>query len=104
MTTTNQVEAKVVAESIDHDYIQDCGKSLKEIYYDEFGSWNGTTPEACRSYLQGLPSVCTVLFWNNEILELLAKEGITRKTASGQNAIVENYWNAVGYQFYKLVK
>ena len=104
MTTIYQVAKKVVAESIDHDYIQDCGKSLGELYRGEYGRWHGTTAKACRSYLQGLPTACTVPFWDDEILDLLAKEGITRETESGRFNLIEQYWDAVGYQFYKLVK
>ena len=104
MTTINQACKAIVTNAICQDYLADCEATLKEGYLNEFGSYNGTTPKACTSYLQGLPSVCTVPFYNGEILELLAAQGITRKSESAKDKLIEDYWNACGYQFYKFVK
>lgn len=78
--------------------------SLERCYDSEYGSYNGVSPTACTSYLQGLPSVCTVPFYNGEILELLAAQGLSRKTEAGKERLIEAYWNECGYQFWKLVK
>jgi len=102
MTTLAQAVKVIVQNSLDQDYLDECG-SLQEIYQAEYG-YNGTSPKACMDYLQGLPSVCTIPFYNAEILELLSKEGIVRKTEDGQAALIEKYWQEAGYQFYKLVK
>lgn len=58
----------------------------------------------CKDYLQGLPTVCCVPFWNNEILELLEKEEITRKTESARYTLIEQYWSACGGALYAIVK
>lgn len=102
MTTINQACKAIVADAIDWDYLS--GETIAFVYNTEFGSYNGTTPKACTSYLQGLPSVCTVPFYNGEILELLEAQGITRKSESAKDKLIEDYWNACGYAFYKLVK
>jgi len=78
--------------------------SLARCYDSEYGSYNGTNPKACTAYLQGLPSVCAVPFNNFEILELLAAQGISRKTEAGKERLIEAYWDECGYQFWKLVK
>lgn len=104
MTTINQVCKAVVIENLDQSYIDQIGFTLNEIYYSEYGSWNGTNPKACRDYLQGLPSVCTVPFWNDEILELLAKAGITRKSEAAKEKLIDAYWLACGNAFYNLIK
>lgn len=105
MTTINQVCKPVVNAAIDMDYVAEgdwC--TVKQAYHAEYGSWNGTTPKACTDYLQGLPSVCTVPFWNDEILELLAAHGITRKSEDAQAKLIDDYWKACGNAFYNLVK
>ena len=108
MTTSVKTLAQackaIVKDAIDHDYLLECNQTVKEVYLTEFGSYNGTTPKACTSYLQGLPSVCTVPFWNGEILELLAAQGISRKSEAAKDKLIEDYWLACGYQFWKLVK
>lgn len=103
MTTLAQACKAIVTDAIDHDYMAECG-TLASIYNAEYGSYNGTTPKACKDYLQGLPSVCTVPFYNGEILELLAAQGISRKSEAAKDKLIEDYWLACGYQFWKLVK
>lgn len=102
MTTIAQVCKAIVTDSIDHDYLLECG-SLSDVYRSEYG-YNGVSPKACRDYLQGLPSVCTVPFYNGEILELLAAQGISRKTDIGQENLIALYWQECGKAFYNLVK
>ena len=106
MTTSVKTLAKVckaiVTSAIDHDYLLECG-SLSNVYQSEYG-YNGTTPKACMDYLQGLPSVCTIPFYNGEILELLAAQGISRKTEDGQANLIDMYWKECGLQFYRLIK
>jgi len=103
MTTLAQAVKVIVQNSIDQDYLDECG-SLQEIYQAEYGNYNGTSRKACMDYLQGLPSVCTIPFYNAEILELLAAHGISRKTEDSQAALIEKYWQQAGYQFYMLIK
>ena len=103
MTTLAQACKAIVTDAIDHDYLLECG-TLASIYNAEYGSYNGVSPKACKDYLQGLPSVCTVPFYNGEILELLALLGISRKSEAAKDKLIEDYWLACGYQFWKLVK
>lgn len=102
MTTINQICKQIVTDAIDHDYLLECG-SLSNVYQSEYG-YNGVSPRACRDYLQGLPSVCTVPFANSEILELLEAQGISRKSEDGQANLIEKYWQECGKQFYLMIK
>lgn len=104
MTTIAQACKAIVTNAIDHDYLEE-GETLKEVFMSEYGAFrmNVSTRE-CVDYLQGLPSVCTVPFYNGEILELLAAQGITRATEAGKERLIEAYWNECGYQFYKMIK
>ena len=79
------------------------GKTLREVYDSEYG-YNGLKPQVCQGYLMGLPSVCSIPFYNGEILELLEKAGITRKTEKGQSGLIDAYWKEAGNQFYHLIK
>ena len=103
MTTILQVCKQVVADAIDQDYLQEYG-SLSAVYNSEYGSYNGLSTKACRDYLQGLPSVCTVPFYNGEILELLAKCGITRKSEAAQVKLIDDYWLNCGHAFYMMTR
>ena len=105
MTTLAQACKAIVTDAIDHDYIAAAPcRWLAAVYQSEYGSYNGTSPKACKDYLQGLPSVCTVPFWNDEILELLAKAGITRKSEAAKEKLIAAYWLACGNAFYNLIK
>jgi hypothetical protein len=104
MTTLAQAVKVIVQNSIDQEYLDECG-TLAQVYQAEYGNYNGTSPKACAAYLQGLPSVCTIPFYNGEILELLAKAGVkVPKDDDKAYALVEKYWQEAGYQFYMLVK
>lgn len=107
MTTLAQACKSIVNSAIDHDYYAECPHlvpTLRAVYHAEYGSFNGNTPKACKDYLQGLPSVCTVPFYNGEILDILATQGIARKTEQGNDNLIEDYWLECGNQFYKLIK
>lgn len=109
MTTLTQVVKTIVENSIDRDYIVECGDpitgaaTLASIYEAEYG-YNGKSPAACRDYLQGLPSVCTIPFQNYEILEVLATYGISRKSDDDQYNLINAYWETAGQVFYKFIK
>lgn len=103
MTTINQVCKQIVTDAIDHDYVAEYDNNLGNVYRDEYG-YNGASPRACRDYLQGLPSVCTIPFYNGEILELLAKHGIVRKSEAAKEKLIDNYWLACGNAFYNMIK
>lgn len=105
MTTLPQACKAIVSAAIDHDYLLECEvESLKQVYDVEYGAWNGVSPKACKEYLQGLPSVCTVPFYNGEILELLAAQGISRKTELSQENLIALYWQECGKAFYNMIR
>lgn len=104
MSTLAKVCKMVVLEAVDDEYVADNGCELAAVYFHEYGNFNGTSPKACMDYLQGLPSVCTVPFYNSEILELLAAQGISRKSEPAQDKLIDDYWYACGNAFYNLVK
>ena len=96
-----QVVKDIVIQNID---LSECeGQSLRDVYNAEYG-YNGATPQACKDYLQGLPSVCTIPFENYKILELLEAEGFTKQTEKGRYGLIEKYWKEAGNQFYHLIK
>lgn len=104
MNTLAKVCKQIVTDAIDHDYLMECGAVLSDVYMSEYGNWNGKTPRKCKDYLQGLPSVCTVPFWNNEILEILGKNGIEiPEDAEKAYDLVEAYWLECGKQFWLMV-
>lgn len=100
-----QAVKEIVISSIDHDYLTYEGmtSTLRQVYDSEYG-YNGVTPQACKDYLQGLPSVCTIPFENYKILELMEAEGFTKPTEKGRYGLIEKYWKEAGNQFYKLIK
>jgi hypothetical protein len=103
MTTLSQVCKAIVTEAIDHDYLLEC-RSLSNVYQSEYG-YNGVSPRACRDYLQGLPSVCTVPFDNYEILSILGdKIGVDFNDDDKCHEAIEAYWQECGKQFYLMVR
>lgn len=61
MTTVYSVARKVIQDSIDMEYVKECGyKTVAEVYHSEFGNYRSLSVKACKEYLQGLPSVCSV--------------------------------------------
>ena len=103
MTTILQVCKQIVTGAIDHDYLHEQG-DLSTVYNSEYGHTGLASWRTCRDYLQGLPTVCTVPFYNGEILELLAKHGITRKSDAAQGKLIDDYWANCGHAFYLMVK
>jgi len=100
MTTLLQACKEIVKNSINYDGYEK--GTIKDIYYVEYGH-NGINQKACESYLRGLPSVCTVPFADYEILEVLKSKGVSRKGVNAQDRLIDDYWEACGYAFYKLL-
>lgn len=102
--TVAQVCKQVVLNSIDRDYIKECGHTtVSAVYKAEYG-YNGLSDKSCHDYLQGLPSVCTVPFYNGEILELMEKNGITRKSENARYGLIEKYWRECGKALHKIIR
>ncbi len=96
-----EVVRSIVIKSVDLSERE--GETLRQVYDSEHG-YNGLSPKACKDYLQGLPSVCTIPFYNFEILKILEQNGITRATEKGRYGLIDKYWTEAGNQFYKLIK
>lgn len=104
MATIGQVADKIVKENIDLDYVKECGHTkVGQVYKAEYG-YNGLTDTNCKDYLQGLPSVCTVPFYNNEILDILKENGIVGKSKKAQCTLIDKYWHACGAAFHKYIR
>lgn len=107
MNSLSQICKQIVTDAIDHDYLLECG-SLYNVYRSEYG-YNGVTPKACKDYLQGLPTVCTVPFYNGEILEILKQHGIDVPQELDNNQdkaydLIEAYWLECGKQFWLMIR
>lgn len=103
MTTFAKIIKSIVVENIDKDYIKECGfERLGQVYHAEFGNYRGISQQACKDYLQGLPSVCTIPFYNGEILETLKAKGwdIDRWEA---HDLIERYWLQAGGELMKII-
>lgn len=105
MNTLAKVCKQIVTDAIDHDYLMECDAVLCDAFMSGYGKRHGKTPRACRDYLQALPSVCTVPFWNGEILEILEKHGIdVPQDAESQSDMIDAYWLECGKQFWLLIR
>ena len=103
-TTIAQACKAIVTNAIDHDYLEE-GETLKEVFMSEYGAFRmNVSARECVDYLQGLPSVCTIPFYNDDILSMLEGYGIMRKSRDAQLRLIEAYWNECGYQFYKMIR
>lgn len=104
MKAFQTIAKEIVLASIDMDYVKECGHTtVAQVYQSEYG-YNGVSAKACKDYLQGLPSVCSVPFWNDEILEKLRNEGWIPEKAGCESLLIDRYWNVVGNQFCKLIQ
>lgn len=69
---------------------------LKETFYSELGFRVKQVGllQACKDWLQGLASACTIPFYNSEIIKMLESEfNITYKTDDQCNNAVDWYWD-----------
>lgn len=102
MTTIAQVCRSIVEANIDSDYIKECGfTTLREVYNAEYGYHGLPTWRKCKDYLQGLPSVCTIPFWNDDIINILSSSGVNMD--QDEEALIEAYWNECGAAFNTIV-
>ncbi len=102
MNTLAQVCRNIVEANIDNDYIKECGFSaLREVYDAEYGYHGLPTWCKCKDYLQGLPSVCTVPFWNDDIINLLSSAGVDME--QDEDVLIDAYWNECGAAFNAII-
>jgi len=95
MTTIAQVCRNIVEANIDNDYIKECGyTTLREVYDAEYGYHGLPAWRKCKDYLQGLPSVCTVPFYNDDIINLLSSASVDIE--QDEESLIDAYWNECG--------
>lgn len=80
------------------------GTTPYQVFMKEYGNFHGFTQQAVTSYCQGLPSLFTFPFYNEEILDTLAGYGITRNRNSAIIKLIEDYWLNIGYAAYRVLK
>ncbi len=77
---------------------------LHDIFMDEFGKWAVSRygyQQAVQEWLQGLPSTCTVAFYNSDIVRLgydwgaLTPQRTAKATESAEWRWVESWWRRV---------
>ena len=60
--------------------------------------------KAFSEWLRGLPSVCNIEFMNYEILKLAKEWGQDVTTEKQQDKILNQYWDFITWQYFKLFK
>ena len=86
---------KLILDHIDFSGYAE-GETLKSIYMSEYGNFRGNPCiKDCRDYLQGLPSVCTIPFYNSEIYELLGED----PDNDSNGKLIDKYWHNAGKAF-----
>lgn len=81
---------------------------IKETFWAEYGFQVKRVglQAACQDYLQGLPSSCTVEFWNDKIIEILKEWGVIKESMREETQykkIVE-YWQRMAWELTKIVQ
>jgi hypothetical protein len=80
---------------------------MTETFHAEYGyNLRRTSPAgACKDYLQGLPSVCTIHFSNYDIYQFLQDRGVVTayEVDQDEGQIIDLYWNMAGYGLAKLI-
>lgn len=81
---------------------------LSETFHSEYGHNLRlmAADKACRYYLQGLPSVCTIHFSNYDIYQFLKESGVysEKDIEKDDGAIIDAYWYIAGHQFAKIIR
>lgn len=65
------------------------------------GSWS--TARHIGDWLRGLPSCCTVAYWNDEQVKLGQSWGIPLRTESAQEKFTDQWWTACGQRLLEIV-
>lgn len=81
---------------------------IKETFWSEYG-FNVKRvglQKACEGYLRGLPSSCSVEFWNDEIIKMLKSWGVITETMreATQYKKVDDYWKRLSFELLVLVR
>ncbi len=86
----DQFYKRVILNAIDHEYMEECGyKTLVDACKNQMGITGQT-----KSWIQGLPSACTIPFYNWDIAEMAYKTGLIddKSTEAKIDKVIEEYW------------
>ena len=85
-------------------------KFFFEVFNDEFNDQNNkrlfpNLQDRIANYLLGLPSVCSVDYWHDEIIKLGLIWGVLNET-EGRKAekFLENYWSVLGCRLIQMAQ
>lgn len=81
---------------------------IKETFWSEYG-FNVKRvglQKACQDYLMGLPSSCSVEYWNDEIIKMLKSWGVIKESMreETQHKKVDKYWIRLSSELSKIVR
>jgi hypothetical protein len=104
---------KTIIDSIDLEgyglnndiYLYDKIKTTYNIFKSEYVHKNNqhlNEQTLFKEWLQGLPSVLTVPFYNYAILENAKNAGFVLNTESKEDKFLENYWGKLSNAFFTL--
>lgn len=103
---------RIILNSINlEDYEHNCEdlhqvvNKVHEIFTKEYVDNNNKhlpQNKVFKEWLQGLPSVLTVTFYNAEILESALLEGFDVSTEQKEDEFIANYWNNLAKAFFVL--
>lgn len=101
-----------VIDGSDYDVVTETEQQkkdfIKETFWSEYG-WQVKRvclQNACQDYLRGLPSSCSVEYWNDEIIKMLKSWGVIKESirTETQENKVDEYWQRLGYELSKIVR
>lgn len=115
--TRNNIQKQVseylmsVIEGADYDVITETEQQkkdfIKETFWSEYGfqAKHLRLQKACQDYLMGLPSSCSVVYWNDEIIKMLKSWGVIKESMQEETQYkkVDEYWQRLGYELSKIV-
>ena len=101
-----------VIDGSDYDAVTETEQQKKDFIKETFWSEYGFQvkriglQKACQDYLRGLPSSCSVEYWNDEIIKMLKSWGIIKDSMREETQYkkVDEYWERLGYELSKIVK
>ncbi len=99
----NKILKDILLTNIDlsEDDKPDTVEELYKVYCSEYG-WQGVaTTYTCKMWLMGLPTACTVPFYNSEIIEIGKKIGLDLSSDNKCHKWCDSYWERMGNTLYK---
>ena len=101
-----------VVDGSDYDVVTETEQQKKEFIKETFWSEYGDNvkrvglQKACEDYLKGLPSSCSVEYWNGEIINMLKSWGVIKETMREETQYkkVDEYWIRLSSELSEIVR